>query len=104
MNWPMVAVLLVGILVGYGIKTVRGSSKASGRRHAERERNRAERSLKPYCMCDHHFGDHENGGKCKNNYFDFWDTRIKCSCTVYVGPDPMLSAMYVGNPNNTKKE
>lgn len=92
-----------GIAVGYMLKALRGTGKTAARRQAEKERSRAERSLKPFCMCDHHFGDHENGGKCKNSYIDFWDTRVKCSCTVYVGPDPMLSAMYVGNPN-TKKE
>lgn len=46
----------------------------------------------PICMCDHNFGDHVEGGRCKADIRDSYRRRIGgCACQVYVGPDPVLS-------------
>lgn len=53
--------------------------------------------LTPRCQCKHIFSAHKKGYACqaidhvKRNHFT---EAIRCSCTIYVGPDPILSGLW----------
>lgn len=51
---------------------------------------------KPICMCDHNYGSHEEGRRCKVAIFDdYYGRKIgNCACLLYVGPDPILSGLW----------
>ena len=50
---------------------------------------------KPICMCGHHYGSHTDGRNCEFVLRDAYGVRLGgCSCTLYVGPDPVLSGLW----------
>ena len=63
---------------------------------------RAGRTKKtPQCACGHMYGAHASGGfKCQAKVYYTGSGWSRCSCELYVGPDPMALGLW----SPTKRE
>lgn len=51
----------------------------------------------PQCQCNHVYSNHMKGYKCQagiNVKRNSYTERLACPCTIYVGPDPLISGLW----------
>jgi hypothetical protein len=78
------AIVLVGIGVFLGFMTAKAGKKTPP-------------NFTPRCQCDHVYSLHEKGYKCQSDNFvrrNYYTERHACQCTIYVGPDPLISGLW----------
>ena len=96
---PTVLPMLVGAGLAVGPALVAFAlGRASGR---GAERRRLGEPLKPICSCEHGYGAHEDGGRCRQQVQrpSKWDGDgdvkryewVDCACRHYDGPEPLSS-------------
>ena len=81
------------ILGGFASITFMGVGYLIGKRS---RRTKVGGVLAPFCMCRHGYSSHDGGYRCEFTLRDrFGDSIGQCPCTVYVGPDPVLSGHWI---------
>lgn len=57
----------------------------------------------PICLCSHGYHAHEDGRKCRVEVYANYRMG-RCACQSYVGPDPILSGLWMASEKPSIKE